>query len=127
MLYSPCPQTPLYEWFMKEDRLLDVPYKFYDGFHALFKHPHFSTERLESILNRLIKREYEELGPSIFRILEAQLNGYMSLKDSSKLLFRARSEYHKKLCFEIYPLLKQGIKRSPSQKVQKYPSNFQTA
>lgn len=120
MLYSPCPQTPLYKRMIEESRILDIPYKFQDGFHTLFKHPHFSPDELEKILNQLIQREHEELGPSIFRILELQLTGYKSLKDSPHPLIRVRSKHHKRLCLEIYPLLKTGIKRAPSQKVRKY-------
>jgi radical SAM superfamily enzyme YgiQ (UPF0313 family) len=120
MIYSPCPQTPFYDRMKKEGRLLDIPYKFCDGFHVLFRHPHFSSQDLERILMQLQRREYEELGPSIFRIQEVQLRGYESLKDSPNPLFRARAEEHKRLCLEIYPLLKIGIKKAPSLKVKKY-------
>lgn len=120
MLLSPCPQTPLFNRMARENRLLNIPYKFYDGFHLLFKHPHFSPQELESIIQQLLQREYEELGPSIFRIFEIQLLGYNSLKDSPHPLFRARAREHRKLCLEIYPLLKMGIKKAPSLRVKQY-------
>ncbi len=120
LLYSPCPQTPLYRKLMNENRLLDVPYKLHDGFHTLFKHPHFTPDELEKLLNQLIQREYEELGPSIFRILEIQLMGYESLKESPRPLFLARSREHRRACLEIFPLLKTGIKKAPSQKVKEH-------
>jgi len=120
MIYSPCPQTPLYSRLMKENRLLNIPYKLHDGFHLLFKHPHFSPQELEDLLMQLFQREHEELGPSLFRILETQLMGYKSLKDSPHPLFRARAKEHGRICLEIYPLLKMGIKKAPSQKVKEY-------
>jgi radical SAM superfamily enzyme YgiQ (UPF0313 family) len=120
MLYSPCPQTPLYNKLKKENRLLDVPYIFHDGFHALFKHPYLSTERLESLLRQLLEREYEELGPSIFRILEVQLRGYQSFRDNPLPLFKTRANEHRKLCLKIYPLLKTGTQQAPSLKVKRY-------
>lgn len=120
MLYSPCPQTPLYRKLMIENRLLDVPYKLHDGFHALFKHPHLSTLELKKLLSKLIQREYEELGPSIFRILEVQFMGYESLKDSPLPLLRARAREHRRVCLEIFPILKTGIKKAPSPKVKEY-------
>lgn len=120
MIYSPCPQTPLYNRLAKQNRLLDVPYKFHDGFHLLFKHPNFLPQRLEELILELFHREYEELGPSIFRVLEVQLMGYESLKDSANPLFRTRAREYKRLCLEIYPLLKIGIQKAPSPKIKKY-------
>lgn len=120
MIYSPCPRTPLYDKMKSEGRLLDIPYKFVDGFHALFQHPNFSTERLEEIAHGFFKREYEELGPSICRVMEIQMNGYKTLKEDPEPLFRMRAREYKKLSLEIYPLLKTAIREAPSQKVKNY-------
>jgi radical SAM superfamily enzyme YgiQ (UPF0313 family) len=120
MLYSPCPQTPLYKKLANEERLLDIPYKHYDGFHLLFKHPYFSAEELEKILLRLFEREYEELGPCIFRVMAVQLDGYDSLRDNANPLFRRRALEHQRLCLRFYPLLRLGIAKAPSQKVKDY-------
>jgi radical SAM superfamily enzyme YgiQ (UPF0313 family) len=119
MIYSPCPQTPLYQRYQSENRLLEIPYIKRDGFHVMFKHPHFSRERLEKLLLELFAREYEELGPSIFRIQQVQLMGYNYLKKTDKPLFLARRNENKKLCLDIYPLLKTGIRTAPSERVRK--------
>ncbi len=120
MIYSPCPQTPLYRKVQRLDRHVDIPYKYHDGFHTLFKHPNLSGERLERILGELFEREYEELGPSVCRVLEVQMLGYITLHNSANPLFRARAREQKKLCLEIYPLLKTAIKEAPSDKVRAY-------
>jgi hypothetical protein len=120
MIYSPCPQTPLYNRLVDQNRLLDVPYKYHDGFHLLFKHPHFSPERLESLVRELFSWEFEELGPSVFRVLENQLDGYLALRESDQPLFRARAGVHRKLCLDIYPLLPLGIRKAPSARVRGY-------
>ena len=117
MIYSPCPQTPLFQKYQMEDRLLEIPYIKRDGFHLMFKHPHFSHEQLEKLLLELFHREYDELGPSIFRVQKVQLNGYNYLKDKEIPLFVARRREHKRLCLDIYPLLKTGIRKAPSLKV----------
>ena len=124
MIYSPCPQTPLHSKLLRENRLLNIPFKYHDGFHVLFRHPNFKPRELETLLLELIRREHEEFGPSIFRILEVQPAGYESLKDSSHPLFRARAREHQRLCLEIFPLLKLGIKKAPSQKVKEYLKNL---
>jgi hypothetical protein len=103
-----------------EGRLLNVPYKYVDGFHALFLHPNFSTQRLEEIARGFFKCEYDELGPSICRVMEIQMNGYISLKEHPEPLFRVRAREYKKLSLEIYPLLKTAIHEAPSQKVKTY-------
>jgi radical SAM superfamily enzyme YgiQ (UPF0313 family) len=120
MIYSPCPQTPLYEKLASENRLTKVPYQHYDGFHVLFKHPHFSAEELERLLLQLFQREYEELGPCIFRVLEVQLNGYDLLKEHLNALFRKRALEHQRFCMRFYPLLGIGIAKAPSQRVKDY-------
>jgi len=120
MIYSPCPNTPLWDKMKSEDRLLNVPHKYFDGFHALFKHPNFSSHRLEQLLKQFFIREYEEFGPSICRIFDIQLTGYQTLKDHDNSLFRARASEYKKLCLEIYPLLKTSIRIAPNSKVKNY-------
>ncbi len=120
MIYSPCPQTPLYRRMSDEGRLLDVPHKYLDGFHTLFKHPHLSPERLEELVERFFRREYEELGPSVCRVMEVQLLGYETLHTSDNPLFRARAREQKKLALDIYPLLRTAIRQAPSQKVREY-------
>jgi len=120
MLYGPCPQTPFYERLRAEGRLLDRSYVDFDGFHLLFSHPHFSPEEMERLILRLFEREYEELGPCIFRVLEVQLNGYEHLRDSERPLFRRRAVEHQRTALKIYPLLRVGIAKAPSRNVREY-------
>jgi radical SAM superfamily enzyme YgiQ (UPF0313 family) len=126
MIYSPCPQTPLYQRMRDEGRLLDVPHKYVDGFHALFKHPCLSSARLASLVEEFFRREYEELGPSVCRVLDIQLSGYETLRESAHPLFRARAREHRKLAREIYPLLKIAIREAPSHKVRTYLVDLRT-
>jgi hypothetical protein len=118
MVYSPCPQTPLYSRMKGEDRLLDVPYKLHDGFHALFRHPILPTERLEAIVDDLFRREHQALGPSVCRVLETQLAGWTTLKDRPEPLLRSRAREHRALALEIHPVLGAAIGRAPSPAVR---------
>ena len=119
MIYSPCPKTPLYRRFLEEGRLLDVPLKYHDGFHALFKHPHFSSEELEHLIVEFFRREYETLGPSVCRLLEIQLRGFESLRDHADPVLRRRAAACRDLALEIYPLLPTAIRRAPSTQVRR--------
>jgi hypothetical protein len=120
MIYTPCHGTPFQKRLQKENRLIEIPYKFHDGFHTQFKHPHFSPEHLERLLFQFFQREYEELDPSVFRILETQLMGYEYMKDSNNQFYRSRANEHLRICKDIYPLLTMGIRKAPSQKVKNY-------
>ncbi len=126
MIYSPCPQTPLYEKMLREGRLLKVPHQYVDGFHTLFRHPHFSPERLEHLVREFFRREYEELGPSVCRVLETQLSGYTTLRDCAEPLFRARARECRRLALDIFPLLKTAIRQAPSEKVRTYLTDLRT-
>jgi radical SAM superfamily enzyme YgiQ (UPF0313 family) len=119
-LYSPCQKTPLYDRMLREGRLLDIPYKFHDGFHALIKHPNFSPERLEKLRLEFYRREFEELGPSLCRMLEVQLSGYKKFIKSPEALHIARAKAHKDLALKIFPLVKTAIRQAPSDKVREY-------
>jgi radical SAM superfamily enzyme YgiQ (UPF0313 family) len=119
MIYSPCPKTPLYKRLLEEDRLLDVPLKYHDGFHALFKHPHLSSERLEQLVLEFFRREYEALGPSVCRMLDVQLRGFEALRDREDPLFRRRADTCRDLALEIYPLLKIAIRRAPTEQLRR--------
>jgi hypothetical protein len=118
MVYSPCPQTPLFARMGDEGRLLEVPHKLHDGFHALFRHPALAPGRLESIVEDLFRREYEALGPSVCRVLDTQLAGWTTLKDRTEPLLRARSREHRALALEIHPVLSAAIARAPSPAVR---------
>jgi hypothetical protein len=120
MIYTPCPTTPLHQRLREEGRLLPVPHKYHDGFHALFKHPYMSVKKLEHLILEFFRREYQELGPSVARVLEVQLNGYTALRSHSDPLFRARAREYAKLCLDIYPLLSTAIRKAPSTRVRLY-------
>jgi hypothetical protein len=126
MLYSPCPKTPLYERLKVEGRLCDIPYPLTDGYHLMFRHPHFSAERIETLVAEFMRRDYEELGPSVFRVLEAQFLGWRNLHDSPAPLYRARAELHKESCLQIFPMLKHAIRRAPTPKVRGFLADLRS-
>jgi len=120
MIYSPCPQTPLHARMQREGRLRDVPWIRHDGFHALSAHPNFTAERLERLVLELFRREYEELGPSVLRVAEVQLEGWLRLKGCAVPHLAARSREYRNLCLEVYPLIGLAIRRAPTERVRRW-------
>jgi radical SAM superfamily enzyme YgiQ (UPF0313 family) len=99
LIYGPAYGTPSYHRLKEQGRFLpdmNEPYK-YDGFWLGFKHPHINSEEMSKIQLSLYQREFEILGPSIFRIIENQLNGYLALKDHSLLRIREKAKEYRKI------------------------------
>jgi radical SAM superfamily enzyme YgiQ (UPF0313 family) len=124
MIYSPCPQTPLYARLEREGRLLAVPHKYHDGFHALIAHPRFTSERLERLIDELFRREYEALGPTALRVAEAQLEGYLTLRERPEPHIRARVREYRRSCLDTYPLFGIAIRQAPSERVRRWATEL---
>ncbi len=92
--YSPAPGTPLWDRMEDEGRLLkEIPYEDCHAFkQPWFYHPHFTLAEAEKVQRDAYLRDYHELGPSLARLLDTVLEGYLSFRDtdSPSLLARAR-------------------------------------
>ena len=121
LINTPSRGTPLYAQLEKEGRLFkNAPNKNSDGFNLIFDHPNFTPEQLSKLQMSFYKEEYERLGPSPFRYVETELQGYKNLKNSSDPLLRARAKYYKKVCRSIYPLIPAGIRYAPNKRICKW-------
>ena len=83
LIYGPVPGTPFHERIIKDNLLQDVYtddkdlfYRRADGFRTMIKHPTLSAEEIEAIQEWCFKEDFQRLGPSIYRVLEARLLGY---------------------------------------------------
>ena len=101
LIYGPVPGTPFYERIIKENLLQDVYtdnkdlfYRRADGFRTMIKHPTLSPEQIEEIQRWCFEQDFQRLGPSIYRVLEARLLGYLKLKDSPNPLLRQKADYY---------------------------------
>ena len=50
------------------------------GFAAMVKHPFLRRDEIETIQRDLYRRDFEMLGPSVVRVCEVRLNGWLKLK-----------------------------------------------
>jgi len=106
LIYTPPPGTPLYKKLTNEKRLLQSPWKEYDGGHLVFKHPHLSKEYLEEFKKEVKKRELIELGPSIYRVIQLRFNNYMIYKNSDNEFLRDKAILNGNVCHSYLPFFK---------------------
>jgi hypothetical protein len=125
LIYGPVPGTPLYERTIKEDLLQEVYAKdtdlFYrrgDGFATMVKHPTLSPEEIEELQRWCFKEDFQRLGPSIFRTLEARLLGCRKLRNSPNPRLRQKAEYYAKELRAAYPAFLAGRLLGPNSAVR---------
>jgi hypothetical protein len=67
----------------------------WDGFWLGFRHPHIGGEEMSRIQMGLYHKEFAIMRPSVFRILENQLNGYVTLRHHASAQVRAKAQVYK--------------------------------
>ena len=126
LIYGPVPGTPFYERAIKENLLQEVYTKdtdlFYrrgDGFATMIKHPTLSPEQIEELQRWCFDEDFQRLGPSIFRMLEARLLGYRKLKNSPNHFLREKAAYYAKELRAAYPAFLAGRLLGPNAAVRR--------
>lgn len=127
LIYGPVPGTPFYERITKAN-LLQEPYArdrnlFYrrgDGFATMIKHPTLSAGEIEALQRWCFKEDFERLGPSIFRTLEARLLGYQKLKNSPNRWLREKAEFYALELRAAYPAFLAGRVLGPNAAVWRW-------
>jgi radical SAM superfamily enzyme YgiQ (UPF0313 family) len=92
MLYTPVPGTPLYGQMAAEDRLLpEVDLADIHGQHSFnFRHAAIPRGISKQLLDGAFRRDYEENGPSLFRMARTMLQGWRRYRDDPDPRVRAR-------------------------------------
>jgi haloalkane dehalogenase len=132
LIYGPVPGTPFHERIIKENLLQDVYttdkdlfYRRADGFRTMIKHPTLSAEEIEAIQDWCFKEDFQRLGPSIYRVLEARLLGMQKLKNSPNPLMRAKAEYYAGELRYAYPVFLAGRLLGPNAAVRRWIGDLQ--
>ncbi len=108
LIYGPPPATPFRRRMEAEGRLDPVAVAdrtLHDGFTLVFRHPHMSAAELSAIQRRLYREEFSRLGPSVFRIVENLLAGYLTLRDHPAPRVRAKAERYARDVKAALPLV----------------------
>jgi len=132
LIYGPVPGTPFYERIIKDnllqDRYTDDKDLFYrraDGFRTMIKHPTLSAEEIEELQEWCFEQDFQRLGPSIFRALEARLLGYRRLKNSPNPHLRRRAEYYRRELQVAYPAFLPGRLFGPNPAIRRWIGELQ--
>jgi hypothetical protein len=127
LIYGPVPGTPFFERAIKENLLQDkytedkdLFYRRGDGFATMVKHPTLSPEQIEDLQRWCFNEDFQRLGPSIFRTLEARLLGYRKLKDSPNPWLRRKAEFYARELRVAYPAFLAGRLLGPNAAVRRW-------
>jgi radical SAM superfamily enzyme YgiQ (UPF0313 family) len=92
MLYTPVPGTPLYKEMAEQGRLLtDMdPADIHGQFKFNFRHAAISREDSKRFLDWAFWRDFENNGPSLYRMCQTMLRGWQRYKDHPDPRIRER-------------------------------------
>ncbi len=91
MLYTPVPGTPLYKEMETAGKLLDVNLADIHGQDKFnFQHAAISREDSKKFLDWAFRRDFEQNGPSLFRICQTTLQGWKRHKNHPEARIRER-------------------------------------
>lgn len=121
MIYNPNPGTPLYERVKKEGLLRDfyrdnpqAYWKWASGFKSLLVHPKMNAEQIEKMQEYCYKTDFKQMGPSIYRVVDTMINGYLKHKDSPNEMLRLKAQRFARELKNAYPIFIPGELFGPS-------------
>jgi haloalkane dehalogenase len=125
LIYGPAPGTPFFERAVKDNLLHEkyvkepeLMYRRGDGFATMIKHPTLSPEEIEELQRWCFSEDFQRLGPSIYRTLEARLLGCRKLRNSLNSRLREKGEYYAKELRAAYPAFLAGRLLGPNSAVR---------
>jgi hypothetical protein len=92
----------------------------HDGFYSAYTHPTMRPDELEAIHRRLYHEEFERLGPSVFRVVDDYLAGYLHLRDAPDARVRAKAGKYREIAHRsmvLLPASKRHLSAPSAQRV----------
>jgi radical SAM superfamily enzyme YgiQ (UPF0313 family) len=104
MLYTPVPGTPLYKEMVDQGRMLpDIDFADIHGQHKFnFRHAAISRDDSKRFLDWAFWRDFENNGPSLYRMCQTMLQGWQRYKDHPDARVRERFEREMKKLSSAY-------------------------
>ena len=127
LIYGPVPGTPFNERVRRENLMReefvqhpDRLYRQADGFTTTMKHPTLSAAEIEGLQQWCFEQDFQQLGPSIFRVLEGRLLGYQKLKNSPNPVLRRKAEHYAEDLRAASPVFLAGRLLGPNHAVRRW-------
>ncbi|MCC7397423.1 MAG: hypothetical protein IT455_10210 [Planctomycetes bacterium] len=125
LIYGPTPGTPFYERVMSEGLLRQdlaadpaLYYKKCDGFTAMVDHALLSPAQIEEQQRDCFRQDFERLGPSVYRSIEAWLRGHLTLRDSDNPMLRKKAAAFAEDLRKTYPVFLPGRLFGPNRTIR---------
>lgn len=123
LIYFAFPGTPLHDRVVAEDLYLpqyrkDPDYRRWDGFSMHFKHDNLTAAEMESLQRELYRQDFEQLGPSMLRLVEIWFNGQEQLRSSPNPLLQARAQRMLASCRAAVPGIFAALLFGPGSKAR---------
>lgn len=132
LIYGPVPGTPFFKRVMKEGTLRDEYkedwdkfYKRADGFATMMKHPKLSAAEVEDLQRWCFEQDFERLGPTLFRTIEAWLLGRQKLKNSPNPMLRKKADFYGLELRKSYPIFLAGRLLGPNPTIRRWIGELQ--
>ncbi len=127
LIYGPVPGTPFFEQVKKDNQfhqeVADDPknnfWKKGTGFYSFVKHPRMTAKEIEALQVECFEQDFKRLGPSIYRAVEAWLNGYLKWKDSAIPIMRKKAELFGSFVRGAYPAFLPGRWLGPTRETRR--------
>jgi len=113
LIYGPAHETKLFHRLNKAGRLnpdyLD-DHSQHDGFSLVFKHPHITPDEMVKIQRNLYHKEFKQLGPSVYRVAENLLHGYVNLRNHPIERVKAKAERYGTYAHDVQMIIPAGMR-----------------
>jgi radical SAM superfamily enzyme YgiQ (UPF0313 family) len=103
MLYTPLPGTPLHEQIEREGRLVETdPADIHGQYQFNFRHAAISREDSKRFLDMAFRRDFEQNGPSLYRICRTTYEGWRRYRNDADLRVRRRFAWESRRLQDVY-------------------------
>jgi radical SAM superfamily enzyme YgiQ (UPF0313 family) len=125
LIYGPTPGTPFYDrvisqGLMRGEFVEDLDRYCHDacGFTAMVKHSTMSASEIEAMQRWCFAQDFQRLGPSIYRFVEAWLVGYKKWRKSPSEFLRMKAARLAKELRKTYPVFLVGRIFGPNGRIR---------
>ncbi len=118
------PETSVYKEYQQKNKILEhIPYEEHHGQKGIwFKHPEFTVRESETYLKNAFKKDFQENGPSILRMVDTYLRGAIAAENgkSNDAFMKLRCQQRRKNALAFYPVVDVLVKHAPNPKAKAY-------